>query len=900
MQNIYEILARAAALRDETQLNSISPERAGGIMYDTLLALNDLWLQQGAALVISKIYASVAAMEADTAPVSDLTGQPLRPGQIVVIASSDSDNGSVYRYNGTDSPSWSLVGEIGNLEPVDSLDSDSTQLPLAAHQGKVLDGKISQLGQYINNPRWVKVVTDNDDKILYGVKSDGKFYFGNGCPPQIQEYVQNQINAIGIDSLLATKVDKVTGKSLIDADFASSQSATENPDWLRIITDKEGRIIEGIKKDGTKVINTNLVNPKVDNKVDKLTGKSLIDSNYAEGVKFEDSVKNLIYAIVDEKDNLLFGITRDAELYTPRPLVKPKGGDKVIVDDNIVEGSVLSPYSSPVFGNELMPLASLSKKGFLVFRTDDDTIMPEVTNILESFGYRYSMCINILCTDPNNILSEETRNFYRGLQQKGHEMCDHTPNNTTFYCDILPEWEKYFTSYLGTDIRNITNSIITKGARTVFFDYESVDSYTNFAYGVGNTYSVNAGDNKIYGDFTEDGIADMNLNSTEFRGIYVYIENTNGDVKKGWHIALKPSGITNYLQVVDGIGNPVNFGTNANINMYVTLNDAAEPPITLTENATYLLILCGQLWWTHFGFEHPKTWTTCGGIHPQPTNEYVSDAIRELGLDNAELRWKYNCATYGFADGNPYPRACMNWVSGDWGVLHFDGATETDLDDAKAKIAECVALKQVVTIASHYRYSDFVGGRDGYIKFIYDIFKFVKENRISIVTLSQRNYLLIDAKCDDYANVMPDLYTDMTGRGYPDGYVMDDVITTLVTSGGRAESKNRALQLNGNVENGKVLEVIRLGGITKGLNTFSFDYRGNCGSLAVSISGRQKVTDSPTLLLSETISASSVDWDSKQIDFEFPYTYCYLDISITSNGYVDGALISNLSIRKKM
>lgn len=119
-------------------------------MYDTLMALNELWLQQGAALVISKIYASVDAMEADTNPVSDISGKPLRPGQIVVIASEDEDNGSVYRYNGTDSPSWSLVGKIGNLEPVDSLDSDSTQLPLAAHQGKVLDGKINQLGQKVD------------------------------------------------------------------------------------------------------------------------------------------------------------------------------------------------------------------------------------------------------------------------------------------------------------------------------------------------------------------------------------------------------------------------------------------------------------------------------------------------------------------------------------------------------------------------------------------------------------------------------------------------------------------------------------------------------------------------------------------------------------------------------
>lgn len=166
MANINEILQRAASLRDETALNSISPERAGGIMYDTLIALNELWLQQGSALVISKIYASVSAMEADTAPVSDLTGQPLRPGQIVVIASSDSDNGSVYRYNGTTSPSWTSVGKIGNLEPVDSLDSDSTSLPLAAHQGKVLDGKISQLGQDI-------------DKLVQNIQlsfTDGGFY----------------------------------------------------------------------------------------------------------------------------------------------------------------------------------------------------------------------------------------------------------------------------------------------------------------------------------------------------------------------------------------------------------------------------------------------------------------------------------------------------------------------------------------------------------------------------------------------------------------------------------------------------------------------------------------------------------------------------------------------------
>ena len=178
MTTIPELLARAAALREETALNSISPERAGGIMYDTIMAINELWLQQGSALVISKIYSSVSAMEADDEPVSDISGQPLRAGQIVVIASSDSDNGSVYRFGGISEGAsvWSIVGLIGNITPVDALDSDSTQLPLAAHQGKVLDGKISQLGQKKldkNIASDALYITDLNGYIIFKIDKDG-------------------------------------------------------------------------------------------------------------------------------------------------------------------------------------------------------------------------------------------------------------------------------------------------------------------------------------------------------------------------------------------------------------------------------------------------------------------------------------------------------------------------------------------------------------------------------------------------------------------------------------------------------------------------------------------------------------------------------------------------------
>ncbi|MBR2748103.1 MAG: SGNH/GDSL hydrolase family protein [Bacteroidales bacterium] len=125
MPNIIDILARAQSLMNETALNSITPPRAGGIMYDTLLVLNQMQLE-GASLLISKVYASVSAMEADTTPTSDLTGRALKPGQLVVIVTSDSsssDMGSEYRYNGPGS--WTYVGKVGGL-PLDTAPTENS------------------------------------------------------------------------------------------------------------------------------------------------------------------------------------------------------------------------------------------------------------------------------------------------------------------------------------------------------------------------------------------------------------------------------------------------------------------------------------------------------------------------------------------------------------------------------------------------------------------------------------------------------------------------------------------------------------------------------------------------------------------------------------------------------
>lgn len=186
MPNIIDILARAQSLMNETALNSITPPRAGGIMYDTLLVLNQMQLE-GASLLISKVYSSVSAMESDTTPTSDLTGRALKPGQLVVIVTSDtssSDMGSEYRYNGPGS--WTYVGKVGGL-PLDTVPTNGSTKGITSGAVYEVKKEIDQLavgdGDYRNesspaiNAYTSRETVDASSLTLrnYSIKTDGTY-----------------------------------------------------------------------------------------------------------------------------------------------------------------------------------------------------------------------------------------------------------------------------------------------------------------------------------------------------------------------------------------------------------------------------------------------------------------------------------------------------------------------------------------------------------------------------------------------------------------------------------------------------------------------------------------------------------------------------------------------------
>ena len=141
--------------------------------------------------------------------------------------------------------------------------------------GGVVSWGEDKYGKYVENAGFVYVKLDASDHILCGIKADGNIYFGAGVPPQVVEYIQQKIDELPLggyedivafldgleegektlQQLLDEKVDVEISKSLIDSQFAESQSVIDNPEFMQVETDSEKKILGGRRKNGRKFEN---------------------------------------------------------------------------------------------------------------------------------------------------------------------------------------------------------------------------------------------------------------------------------------------------------------------------------------------------------------------------------------------------------------------------------------------------------------------------------------------------------------------------------------------------------------------------------------------------------------------------------------------------------------------
>ena len=145
----------------------------------------------------------------------------------------------------------------------------------------------------IDNQEFTEVHTDSDDRVTYGVKSNGDFYFGIGVPGQVQYEINKQANK---------KVDKEDGKSLMSSEEHNKLEALPTNTELNSELESKVNKVEGkglSTEDYTTSEKAKLdslpsasgLTAELLSKVDKVEGETLIDGNFA------DTVPEIVSAI---------------------------------------------------------------------------------------------------------------------------------------------------------------------------------------------------------------------------------------------------------------------------------------------------------------------------------------------------------------------------------------------------------------------------------------------------------------------------------------------------------------------------------------------------------------------------------------------------------------------------
>jgi methyl-accepting chemotaxis protein len=126
-----------------------------------------------------------------------------------------------------------------------------------------LQADIKALGYYEDNPEFIRAYTDAEGKFLWGIRIDGSIEWAKGVPTPIQNALKelaDKIKDLGgdkieeVETALNEKIEAL--QDAIDVINASLKTLTDtfsyqdNPEFVNVVTDAEGKVLFGIKEDG--------------------------------------------------------------------------------------------------------------------------------------------------------------------------------------------------------------------------------------------------------------------------------------------------------------------------------------------------------------------------------------------------------------------------------------------------------------------------------------------------------------------------------------------------------------------------------------------------------------------------------------------------------------------------
>ena len=167
--------------------------------------------------------------------------------------------------------------------------------------------------EYVNsaeNQEFVYIIADSNEHILFGIRKDGSVDWIKGIPAPIKAEFDQIINRINTIDSTVTALGQI----------CSHIHITSNEEFVYAVADENDTFLFGITKDGSVSWSKglpswlesrlNALEVAVPNKVDKIVGKSLIDSTFASGVSVVSN-EEFLMAVTDSNGAFLVGSRKD-------------------------------------------------------------------------------------------------------------------------------------------------------------------------------------------------------------------------------------------------------------------------------------------------------------------------------------------------------------------------------------------------------------------------------------------------------------------------------------------------------------------------------------------------------------------------------------------------------------
>lgn len=156
----------------------------------------------------------------------------------------------IYQLYVKDSTGWVNNGKFTSIAAgvVQTTGTSTTEVMSQDAVSKEFASVRSDLGQYYDEEEYIRVYTDNDGKVLFGIKSDGSINWSKGIPFPIQKELIDISQKIKNNEISIENAYVLLENAYVILDYYKEELANE---FIYSIKDSADKVIFGIKSDGS-------------------------------------------------------------------------------------------------------------------------------------------------------------------------------------------------------------------------------------------------------------------------------------------------------------------------------------------------------------------------------------------------------------------------------------------------------------------------------------------------------------------------------------------------------------------------------------------------------------------------------------------------------------------------